>query len=102
MPWHERHGQPGPDGVDGKGNSEGFLGPDCRERLAKYLEVFNGAIKRRNQLRQFSINLDAENICSSVGGELPFPKNEQENTDYYNAFITINKHAKNGVLGKII
>ena len=45
---------------------------------------------------------DAENICSSVGGELPFPKNEQENTDYYNAFITINKHAKNGVLGKFI
>ena len=45
---------------------------------------------------------DAEKVCSLIGGELPVPNNEQENTDLYNAFITIKKDAKNGILGKIL
>ena len=46
--------------------------------------------------------IDAEKTCSAIGGELPVPMNEQENTDYYNAFVKINKNAKNGALGKIL
>ena len=45
--------------------------------------------------------IDAEKICSAIGGELPFPENEQENTDYYNAFVKLKQNAINGALGKI-
>ena len=45
--------------------------------------------------------IDAEKTCTAIGGELPVPMNEQENTDYYNAFVKLNKNAKNGALGKI-
>ena len=45
--------------------------------------------------------IDAEKTCSAIGGELPVPMNEQDNTDYYNAFVKLNKNNKNGALGKI-
>ena len=41
----------------------------------------------------------AEGTCKALGGEVPVPKNEQENTDYYNAFLKVKPDLKAVFLG---
>ena len=43
----------------------------------------------------------AEKLCQTKKGEVPVPKNEQENTDYYNAFTTLSKTVKCAIIGKV-
>ena len=36
----------------------------------------------------------AEKLCQNLEGELPVPMNEQENTDYFNAFHKLNSYVR--------
>ena len=42
----------------------------------------------------------AEELCQSLEGDVPVPINEQENTDYFNAFHKLNKTVKYAMIGK--
>ena len=41
----------------------------------------------------------ADGICKALDGEVPVPKSDQENTDYYFAFSKVKPDAKTIVLG---
>ena len=42
---------------------------------------------------------EAENLCGTLGGELPVPRNSAENNDYYKAFFIVNKSVQKVALG---
>ena len=41
----------------------------------------------------------ADLICRALSGQVPLPKNERENTDYYNAFSSIVSSVETVALG---
>ena len=45
--------------------------------------------------------MNAEADCKSVNGQIPVPESEQENTDYYNAFVTLSPKAQCGFIARV-
>ena len=45
--------------------------------------------------------MNAEADCKSVNGQIPVPENEQENNDYYAAFVTLFPKAKCGFIARV-
>ena len=45
--------------------------------------------------------MNAEADCKNVNGQIPVPENEQENNDYYAAFVTLFSKAKCGFIARV-
>ena len=48
-----------------------------------------------------NIAMNAEADCKNVNGQVPVPENEQENNDYYAAFVTLFPKAKCGFIARV-